>query len=158
MKEIPLTQGKVALVDDADYAWLSQWKWYGVNVGQNLYAVGRMGKRTLTYMHTAIMGKRAGFQIDHINRDGLDNRRENLRFATQSQNARNQAARRTNPTGLKGVTEVTRGGRWMARIGTGTTQLFLGTFETPDAAARAYDEAARKYHGDFARLNFPQES
>jgi len=93
MKRIPLTQGKFAIVDDADFEWLSQWKWRARKDYNTWYAIRRVVRgscRTTTSIHRQIMEAKPGSQVDHRNRDGLDNRRCNLRFCTNAQNAMNQ--------------------------------------------------------------------
>lgn len=89
-KEIPLTQGKVAIVDDEDYAALSQYKWQVTKRRHTCYARRAIGGGKYLYMHTAILGKKEGFMADHINGNGLDNRRDNLRLVTQRQNSQNR--------------------------------------------------------------------
>ncbi len=95
-----------------------------------------------------------GFVIDHINRNGLDNRRANLRFATIAQNAQNSRMRK-NRSGYKGVWFAKDKGRFRAAIWYNNKRIYLGYFNSPISAAKAYDEAARKYHKEFAVLNFP---
>ena len=157
MREIPLTQGRVALVDNADYEWLSQYKWTWVDADSRKgYATHyyRTGKRVSAIsMHRLIMEPPDGLQVDHINGDGLDNRRENLRLCTQGQNLRNQVGRQNRVSEWKGVVLHKPSGKWMAQIGIDRRKIYLGYYETPELAALAYNEAALKYHGDFARLN-----
>lgn len=160
MAEIMLTRGYVAIVDDADYAWLSQWKWHATSAGHGgCYAIrggaGPIGARgTALRMHREIVRAPADLQVDHINGDTLDNRRENLRCCTHSENARNRGPKQGTLAGLKGVD---RSGRnWRARIWADGKSRMLGMFATPQEAAAAYDKAARDLHGEFARLNFPQ--
>jgi len=94
-------------------------------------------------------------QADHRNHDTLDNRRENLRVATRSENCRNRMRRVDNRSGFKGVSWNRERGQWRAQIWTGSTNKLLGTFADPVSAAKAYDEAACERHGEFALLNFP---
>lgn len=154
--EIPLTQGCVALVDDADYEWLSQWPWHlHKNSGGRLYARrarrrAEPGDSHWIRMHRLILPPPPGLHVDHINRDGLDNRRLNLRHCTPSQNQANRVAVRS---GYRGVRRSGRG--WAACFRT----KYLGTFATATAAASAFDAAAFAYFGPFARLNrdnFPE--
>jgi hypothetical protein len=171
-KTIPLTRGKVAIVDDADYDWLSQWKWY-FNP-RNTNAEQGYAARTVNYkadgewrfyrvlMHRQILGVPDRLQADHINGDGTDNRRANLRLATRNENARNvgkkpdRGGRR--PSKYKGLEYVPKTGRWIARVLVGGKRIYLGTFDTELGAARAYDEGAKEHHGEYARLNFPKEA
>lgn len=147
MKTIKLTQGKYAIVDDADYEWLSASKWC-FNMG---YAYRR--KKTVpTYMHREIMSPPPGMQVDHINGDGLDNRRANLRICTQTQNLRNNRRRRAK-SGFKGVYPGGKPGRWCARICVDKQPRHLGTYDCPRVAAKVYDEAAIRFFGEFATIN-----
>jgi hypothetical protein len=158
MKTIPLSQGKVALVDDADYQYLSQWKWSAEQVRQSgkFYAIRHVWKdKKNIRMHRLIMGEPRSVQIDHINGDGLDNRRCNLRTASHADNQRNRGKQRNNQAGFKGVhinkrVVVTR---YVATLNLNGKCVHIGTFATPEEAARAYDLAAAKYHGEFACLN-----
>src|SRR5687768_17425464 len=109
------------------------------------------GTKTTMQMHRLIMGL-DGPLVDHENHNGLDNRRENLRHATQQQNKRNQRIRK-NTSGFKGVRWDK--GKWQARIMIDGIQLNIGRYFEPLDAARAYDAAARQYHGEFASINFP---
>lgn len=159
MKQIPLTQGKVALVDDADYEWLNQWKWSylqsrreGKGYAIRSEAVGS-GKDRMIYMHRAIMSPREGQRVDHRDGNGTNNRRRNLRLATQSQNLGNTDKRKTNKSGYKGVSWDRQMGKWVAHITKQYRCIHLGYFANKEEAARAYNVAARKYHGEFARLN-----
>ena len=153
MKEIKLTQGKVALVDDADYEWLSQWKW---TYGGYAFRMIRDGtrKQRMIYMHRVIMDAQPGEQVDHINRDGLDNRRENLRLCSSSQNNGNQRKTRGSSR-FKGVSWHKEGRKWQTGIKLHGTQRHLGLFTDEVEAAHAYDDAAREKFGEFARVNFP---
>ena len=156
-REVPLTQGKVALVDDADYDMVTAvGKWYAKHEGNTFYA-GRMsprqdGKQRTVKMHTLITGW--GF-VDHVNGDGLDNRRANLRAADYSKNSMNHAVRSDSTSGFKGVFPY-RGIKWRAQIGLDGSKISLGIFDAPQEAALAYDAAAIELFGAFARLNFPQ--
>ena len=151
-RTIPLTQGRSAIVDAEDFAWLSEWSWFF----DNGYAVRNHrsnGRRFLLRMHRAILRAPDGQQVDHVNGDRLDNRQCNLRFCTPSQNAQNRVLRADSGYGFKGV-----GRLWdhpyCARIVVHGKQLFLGSFDSPEDAARAYDVAAVEHFGAFARTNF----
>ncbi len=153
MKEIPLTQGKVAIVDDCDYDYLSQWKW----CISNGYAARRKSKHSghLETMHSLIF-KRQGFQgemVDHIDRNTLNNRRSNLRPATMTQNQYNCPAQKNNTSGFKGVWLDKRANKWRAQIRAGGKSIYLGTGVTKEDAARIWNEGALKLHGEFAYQN-----
>lgn len=155
MREIPLTQGYVALADDEDYEWLSQWRWTVLVRKGRRYAyrgVFDNGKRVASmYMHRQILGlpPRAPL-VDHADHNGLNNQRGNLRIATNGQNIANQQGVRAG-SGYRGVYSC--GNIWRAAIG--AKSRHLGTFPTSEEAARAYDKAAFERWGEFASLNFP---
>ena len=107
-------------------------------------------------MHRFIMKPKSNEYVDHINGDKLDNRKENLRICTKKENQRNQKVRKDNTSGYKGVA-LMAGKYWRAYITSGgSRQKHLGNFKTKEEAARAYDEKAKEYFGEFARLNFPK--
>jgi HNH endonuclease len=155
-KEIPLTQGKVALVDDEDYDFLMQWKWHanrGYAIRTEYTGPWRERDQKDIRMHRVIVNALPGEEVDHINKNRADNRRANLRKCTHHQNTMNSPARNWSSQ-YKGVTFAKRDGRWTARIGVNYRIIQLGTFQDEMAAAIAYDHAAIRYHGDFAVLNF----
>lgn len=163
MKTIPLTQGKVAVVDDEDFELLSQHKWTAQLTRGAWYAMRGVWTGTKVrrvYMARVIMGEPAGCDVDHRNGDGLLNTRENLRVVSRSQNCQNRRFSRNLKRGLfKGIT-LRNTGKWMAQIrvpveGERGRVKNLGSFADPVAAARAYDAAARLYFGEFAAANFP---
>lgn len=131
MKQIPLTQGKYALIDDADFDEVSKYSWCFAR-----YAIGRVkGKNQL--MHVFLMGKKEGVEIDHINRNKLDNRRENLRYVNRSENMLNTDLRSTNKTGFTGVSFDKFRGKWRSTIKLNYKQHMLGRFDTPEEAHSA---------------------
>lgn len=154
MKEIPLTQGFVTIVDDAQYDRLAHHKYYY----SRGYAV-RMdvvdGKRKMLWMHREIMRTPEGMETDHINGDRLDNRVANLRICTTTQNQQNRKMKKNNSCGYKGVSWEKARNKWVAKIRHNAHTLHLGYFKNPRSAALAYDRAAREYFGEFARTNFP---
>lgn len=159
VSEIVLTKGHVCIVDDADFAWLSQWHWsLNSGAGGKLYAIrGTVvgGKRVTSRMHREILGLLPGEFGDHANRDTLDNRRSNLRRCSHSENMCN-APRPPNRAGFRGVFP-TRYGAFSASIWFRRRGHYLGTFASASEAAVAYDKKARELHGPFAILNFPDE-
>lgn len=163
MKEIKLTQGKVALVDDEDFEYLDQFNWHTSTYRELSYAKRNIytGKlHTLSHMHREIFEYRGidltGLEVDHINGDGLDNRRSNLRLATHQENLANCAKRsatRNKNHGFKGITLNPANGRWIAQIMVDGVHIECGDYSTPGEAAKAYDEAAIRYFGEFAKTN-----
>lgn len=153
MKKVPLTKGKFAIVDDGDFDYLSQWKWW-INCGYAVRAITKNGAKKYIFMHAVICNPPDGYSVDHINRDKLDNRRKNLRVCTTSQNACNIGLSKKNTSGYKGVTRFADKDKWGAQIVINQKHIFLGLFDTKEDAAKAYDDAAKKHHGIFAWLNF----
>lgn len=154
MKEIPLTQGLAALVDDADYEWLSQWKWCVQVSASKLYAA-RHKNRKCIMMHRVIMQAETGQVVDHLNRNGLHNYRENLRITDQSHNVQNADTKTNNTSGYTGVSWSKSRNKWHASIKVNYTNIHLGYYKCVEEAARAYDKRARELFGTCARLNFP---
>lgn len=155
MKTISLTQSKVALVDDADYERLAVIKWCAVNVrGDDRKWYAYSGGLRIT-MHRFILGAQKGQLVDHIDRDGLNNQRSNIRICTRTGNARNQGLSKRNSSGFKGVHRDHRAiaRPWIAHIAVNRKNRHLGRFATPEEAARAYNVAAVELHGEFASLN-----
>ncbi len=151
--KIPITQGKFVLIDDQDYEIVSKYKWY-FDLGKYASANSPMvhGKRGRTIrMHRLVMNAPEGMEIDHINGDGLDNRKSNLRCCTHAENIHNAKMRKDNTSGYFGVKR--NGKNWCAVIHINMKKINLGTYKTKEEAAVAYNEAAYKYHGDFAKLN-----
>lgn len=157
MRAVPLTKGYVAIVDDEDYELVSTFKWYALTpkATDRIYAVSRRG---FVYMHRLILGLHPGDPyVDHINRDGLDNRRANVRLATNSQNqANNRPQSRPTASRFKGVTWHGRDKLWHACIKVDQRKHHLGYSKSEEDMARAYDRAAVQYFGEYARLNFPK--
>jgi len=149
VRKVKLPSGHVALVDKEDWPKVRRKKWYLYKSGQVQYARSSTGRR----MHHVILGKKKGFIIDHINGDGLDNRKCNLRHCTIAENSRNRHFRK-GESKYKGVARA-RGKKWQAYITVAGVKMYLGLHVTQEEAARAYDESARKHFGAFANLNFP---
>ena len=151
MKTIALTQGKVALVDDEDYGNISSVKWC---FGSGGYAIRNAGKLGRIRMHWEVAGNpAAGYVTDHINGNCLDNRRCNLRHVRQSENVKNRSKQINNTSGYKGVYLFKATGKWHAEIKADGVKIRLGAFVEKEDAAKAYDAASIKYHGDFSRPN-----
>lgn len=152
---IPLSRGKHALIDADDLPLVSGRRWYVIDTGHGgLYAASWDGGRPL-YMHSLILPTPVGITPDHINGNGLDNQRSNLRPATKSQQAANSKLRRNNTSGYRGVCWDKSRGKWVVHIDVRRRRLNLGRYDDKDEAARAYDTAARAHFGEFARVNFP---
>lgn len=174
MKRIPLSRGMVTFIDDADYEELNKYKWYaapsgagakGKNPYRKYFYAGRNfrlspNKRTTIFIHRILLNAQPGQVCDHINGNTLDNRRENLRIVTTSQNAMNSdrpSSRRVSK--YRGVSpSASKKRSWtaqtMQRLNGKTNRYHLGTFKTEVEAAKAYDEKAKELFGEFARLNF----
>jgi hypothetical protein len=160
-RRIPLTQGKYAIVDPDDYERLSRHKWHLQRTKRIFYALRRAKgpERTngqAVWMHRYIFPPPQGMCIDHINNNGLDNRKANLRLATPAQNARNRrkTAAKTYSK-YKGVSYHAGQRKWSAAIRVNGQYKYFGLFKNEIDAAKAYDRAARKHHKEFAVLNFP---
>lgn len=159
MKKIPLTQGKYALVDDEDYDRLNQIKWHAKrrqSAKDIYYAYAYLKSPTVKIicMHRFILSlTNPNIHVDHINGNGLDNRKANLRSCTPTENSRNRKRGRNATTKFKGVFRVKDVCGFIAKICVNRCQIYLGTFSTEEDAAYAYNVAAKKHFGKFARLN-----
>ncbi len=150
--EIPLKNGKVLLIDKDDY--------HKIENASSIIARGRYvsaiflteGTVKMVAIQKLVMDTPEGFVVDHKNRNGFDNRKENLRICTSAENSRNRIANKNNRFGYKGVAEAFNG-KYVAQIGFDGKKYYGGTFDTVIEAAKAYNEMAIKYHGEFARLN-----
>lgn len=163
MKYIQLKHNLQAIVDDEDYEYINQWRWHSYNG----YAVRAMrmksseygkkdGKYVTVKMHRLIVNASKDKEVDHINGNPLDNRKTNLRLVTSQQNKWNQKTKTNNTSGFKGVSlfkDRFRSKPWRAYIVIDNKQKSLGVYESKLEAARAYNEGAKKYFGEFARFN-----
>ncbi len=158
MKSIELTEGRSALVSDEDFDQLSAFSWH-VSGGYAVTNVPSTGthRYTLLGMHRVIARAQKGQQVDHINGNRLDNRRENLRLCVDQENARNRRVPEHSSV-YKGVSWRKRERLWSSRIMVDGKSLWLGTFDQEATAAAIYDLAARKYFGAFAVCNFPAKA
>lgn len=152
---IPLTRGYVAIIDAADVSLVEGHDWTTSPNRNVIYAMrgeSSDGKRRSIFLHRVILGViDTDIQVDHIDLDGLNNRRANLRACSKAENLRNRGAQRNNTSGFKGVTLFSATGRWHAQITVSGSRKHLGFFDTREAAHAAYVEAASRFHGRFAR-------
>jgi hypothetical protein len=160
MKEIQLTQGQVALVDDEDFEYLNQWKWYALKHPHGYYAIRNitsgLNQQKKIFMHRFIMGVSLHKdKVDHIFGNTLDNRRSHLRVCTNSENTRNQVKSRDEvlSSKYKGLSYLKNKGRYVVRITIEDKVIYLGSSKNERVAAKIYNEGAIKYHGEFAKLN-----
>jgi hypothetical protein len=157
MKRLPLSMGLFALVDDEWFEYLNQWKWYArKSHNQNTFYVLRNKYKPFhvtIFMHNLIMSPPNGLEVDHKDGNGLNNQRQNLRVCTSTKNKFNKGKYRTNKSGYKGVSWYPKYGKWQAQIQANKKKMNLGYFTDKIEAALAYNKAALKHHGEFARLN-----
>lgn len=163
MKKIPLTQGKVAIVDDEDYDYLMRWKWCASKTRKGYwYAERRAPHPTNGWktpikikMHRFIMGAAEGLCVDHINHNTLDNRKCKMRICSYADNSRNKrASKKKCRSNYKGV--YPNSVNWKAQIGFNYENIYLGTYTSESMAAKVYDKKAKELFGEFALLNFPE--
>jgi len=159
MKEIKLTQGKVALVDDEDFEKLNQFKWYTRKCGNVFYAA-RMSETNLGYriilpMHRVVMNTPKDMKTDHIDHNGLNNQKSNLRICTNIQNVYNKRPQINSSSKYRGVSFIKSSSKkkWRAAIKHNGKDYHLGCFEYEIDAAKAYNIAANKFWGEFAYMN-----
>lgn len=154
MPTIPLTKGAEAIVDACDLELLMRFSWQLNDMGYAVCNAG-VGRQhvTIERMHRIIMQAPDGVEVDHINGNTLDNRRENLRLATHQQNSWNQKKRTGSRSAFKGVCWHGQNSKWRARIKVSGKEIALGCYASEVEAAKAYNAAAIKHFGEFARLN-----
>jgi hypothetical protein len=160
-RRIDLGEGEFTIVDAADYYRYGKLKWSVVGTGRNLYAIRNVKagpKLTkIVRLHREIMNAPRGILVDHKDNDGLDNRGSNLRLATHSQNQCNKRKTGSKTSSkFRGVYFDKRRVQWHAYIRYNGKRIYLGSFKSENEAGKAYDAAAKKYHGEFARLNFSE--
>ena len=151
---VPLTQGYEAVIDAADVPLVSAWNWRAQPTRHTVYAVrtDTSGPKPITVrMHRVIC--ETSLKVDHVNCDGLDNRRGNLRPATNSENSRNARLSKNNTSGVKGVRWNARRGKWEAYLHLNRRLVFFGRFSSLPEATAAYAKASQDYHGEFGRTS-----
>ncbi len=151
---IPLTRGQFAIVDAEDYPRLSRFIWFAEGARNKYYAVRKENGKSIK-MHRQILNAPDHLVVDHIDHNGLNNRKKNLRLATFTQNCQNQRRCSHGTSKYKGVCWNKRCKKWAAAIKCDNKTYYLGYFKDETTAALAYDSAARRLHKDFAALNFP---
>ena len=155
MKEIQLTQGKAALVDDEDFEWLNQWKWCAHKSDSGVFYARRRGDGNKTiHMHRVIMDTPDNLECDHKDNNGLNCQRYNLRNCTRGQNNSNRRKTKKNTSGFKGVSWQKSRNKWRVQLQINGVKKFFGLFDRLDEAANAYDEAAKENHKEFSNVNF----
>lgn len=152
---ITLTKGYHAVIDADDVPLVGGFNWLALLAPRTVYVMRhkktQAGPNVKFYLHRVLLDAPPGLTVDHINGDGLDNRRANLRLATHAENCRNARRASTNTTGFKGVTYLQREQRWQAQLYFEGQLKYLGSFEHPELAHAVYCAAARFYFGEFAR-------
>lgn len=158
MKEIQLSKGLIALIDDSDFEAVSIYKWFACRTSKRSkthYAFRntlKNGKRSTQTMHRFILqAVDSKIHVDHINGDGLDNRRSNIRLASQSNNMKNRGASKNNILNIKGVSFDKKRNMFMARLNLNGDKIWLGRFKTAEEASRVYEMKAKEVFGEFYR-------
>ena len=151
-KKIKLTRGKFAIVDSEDFEWLNQWKWHAGKGGK--YAARKIyPSERVIYMHRLLMNTPENMETDHVNGNGLDNRKKNLRVCTGAENRMNHKLLSTNKSGFNGVSWNKDIRKWSVCISVKAKTIHGGEFKDIIEAAKKYNELAKKYFGKYARYN-----
>jgi len=153
MAAIPLTKNQVAIVDEKEFEYLAKFKWYCSTKGYAVRDIVINGKKKCQWMHRIVSGAVCGVQVDHINHNKLDNRKENLRFCNNQKNHFNSPPQKGGSSKYKGVHWDSKSKKWRAQIHLGDRKKSLGSFKDEEDAALAYNEGAKKYFSEFAHLN-----
>jgi len=162
MIELPLTKNQVTFIDDEDWKLVFNYTWHAFFHGNTCYARANIynenGKRVTKYLHQFLLDVQEGQEIDHVNHNGLDNQKENLRICTHEQNMGNYKTEgnfggKVRTSVYKGVSWHKKVGKWAAQINTQGTRKHLGYFDNEDDAAKTYNKAADEKYGEFAYLN-----
>ena len=144
------------MIDDADFDWLNQWNWFIMKTGNISYAARwdrTSGSPKLILMHRIVLNIKAGMVTDHIDKNGLNNQRYNLREATISQNAANINSQKNTTSKYLGVYWASNPKKWFVTLQKNKKNFYIGKYDNEEEAAKAYNEAAIKHHGEFANLN-----
>ena len=157
MKKIQLTQNKYALVDYEDYEKINKYNWQVSKNKRSYYATRKNKNKSRIIMHRILINCPENLQVDHINGNGLDNRKENLRICTTSQNAKNKRLNKNNTSGFKGVIWCKHHKKWLARICVDRKLKFLGYFIKINDAKEAYIKASKQYHKEFSNCGIIKE-
>lgn len=154
---IPLTRNKIAYVSREDAPRVAGKKWSALCTQDGMWYAVRFEGGVFWYLHRYLLQPVPGFEVDHIDGDGLNCTRENLRLATSAQNKHNQRLSRHNKSGYKGVHMRRDTGKWVARISVGNRTMTIAQFDSAIEAALAYDERVREIAGEFGCYNFPRD-
>ena len=162
MKLLPLTKDKFALVDDDDYYWLSQWNWFAVEIKNTWYArrskkkgVLRSNEKYEIYLHRIVMRcSDIDFVIDHLDKNGLNNQKENLRMCTKSENNKHTSSHKNSSSQYLGVSYDKNRNKWSANLMNNGKRILFKRYNTEIEAAKAYDITAKTQFGVYANLNF----
>lgn len=160
VKEIQLTKGKIAIVDDEDFEWLNKRKWHTQEQGNTFYARRSFvenGQGKTIRMHREIMKAEEGDIVDHIDGNGLNNKKSNLRLVTKNQNSMNCRSHKNSSSRFKGVHWHKNQKRWHAKIQKDGKKFFIGSFDDEVQAAKSYDKKAKELFGEYAKVNFTKK-